>query len=75
VLDRDVSHVQVSMADARAGLEERGMPEALVTGYVGLLEWFDAGGGAEVYSTVEDLTGTPARSVRQFVEDYASAFE
>jgi uncharacterized protein YbjT (DUF2867 family) len=75
ILDRDVEHVQVSMDDARAALTERGMPEALVEGYVGLLEWFDAGGGAEVYATVEELTGTPARSVRQFVADHASAFE
>jgi uncharacterized protein YbjT (DUF2867 family) len=75
VLDRDVSHVQVSIDDARTGLADAGMPETLIEGYVGLLEYFDAGGGAEVYQTVEELTGTPARTVREFVEDHVSAFE
>jgi uncharacterized protein YbjT (DUF2867 family) len=74
-LGRDVSHVQVSMDDARAGLADAGMPDPLVDGYVGLLQWFESGGGDEVYSTVEDLTGRPARSVREFVADHAAAFE
>lgn len=75
VLGREVEHVQVSMDDARAGLGEAGMPGELVDEFVDLLEYFDSGGGTDVYATVEDLTGTPARSVRQFAEDYAAAFE
>lgn len=74
VLDREVTHVQVSMEDARAGMVEQGMPEALVDGFIGLQKHFDSGGGAEVYTTVEDLTGTSARSVREFAADYAAEF-
>lgn len=74
-LGRDVKHVQVGMDDARAGMLDAGMSEALVDAYVELLEWFETGGGTEVYSTVEELTGSPARSIETFVADYAEQFE
>lgn len=74
VLGREVEHVRVSMDDAREGMLEAGMPEPLVEGYVSLLRWFDAGGGSEVFDTVETLTGTPARGFEQFAEDHAEAF-
>jgi uncharacterized protein YbjT (DUF2867 family) len=73
-LGRDIKHVQVGMDDAREGMLNAGMPEDLADGLVGLLEWFEAGGGANVYSTVEDLTGSPSRSIDTFVADYAGEF-
>jgi uncharacterized protein YbjT (DUF2867 family) len=75
VLGREITHVQVSMDDARTGLVEAGMPAELVEGYVGLLEWFEAGGGSQVLDTVETLTGTPARPFDTFARDHAEAFE
>lgn len=74
-LGRDIEHVQVGMDDARGGMLDAGMPEDLVNLYVDLLEWYEAGGGADVHSTVEDLTGSPGRSIETFVADYAGQFE
>jgi len=74
-LGRDVEHVQVGMDDARGAMLDAGMPEALVEVYVELLEWYQTGGGTDVHSTVEDLTGTPGRSIETFVSDYAEQFE
>ena len=53
------------------GMLDSGMPTDLVDGLVGLLEWFAMGGGAEVCSTVENLTGSPGRSFETFFADYA----
>jgi hypothetical protein len=63
------------MEEAREAMVDAGMPDALVEGFLELQRWFDAGGGATVYDTVETVTGTPARPLRRFVEDHAGAFE
>lgn len=59
------------MDDAREARLDVGRPTALVDGPVGLLEWFDTGGGAQVDATVDDLTGSPGRSIATFVADHA----
>mgnify|MGYP000112018546 CR=1 FL=1 len=74
-LGREVEHIQVGMDDARESMLDIGVPEPLVDMSIGLLEWFGEGNGAEVHSTVEDLTGRPSRSIETFVEDYAEEFE
>lgn len=73
-LGHDVQYVEVSEADMRGSLAERGMPPALVDAFVELQAWFDAGNGREVFPDVEALTGTPAISFETFARDHADAF-
>jgi uncharacterized protein YbjT (DUF2867 family) len=70
-LDHDVHYVQVSEADMRGSLAERGMSDELVDAFVELQRWFDAGNGREVFTDVEKLTGAPATSFETFAVDYA----
>jgi len=74
-IGRNIEHVQVGMDDARGAMLDAGMLEALIDEYIGLLEWYETGGGTDVHSTVEDLTGSPGRSIESFVADYAAEFE
>jgi uncharacterized protein YbjT (DUF2867 family) len=73
-LGRDVRYVQVSEADMRGSLAERGMPAELVDAFLELQAWFDAGNGREVYPDVEAITGVAATPFGTFAADYAEAF-
>ena len=74
VLGHDVQYVQLSDADQRDAFSGMGMPDALVDAFLELFGWADSGDAAEIRTSVEDVTGTPARSFETFVRDHADAF-
>jgi uncharacterized protein YbjT (DUF2867 family) len=73
VLGREVAFVEQSENEARADLLSRGMPAQVVES---LLTGQRAGLAAEpvVYDTVEQVTGRPARTYRDWVTANARAF-
>lgn len=72
VSGRDIEFTSVTPEQFAAALEGLMTPWRLE----GLLEdyaHYDRGEAAEVYSTVSDLLGRPARSIEQFAHDHATA--
>jgi len=52
-----------------------GMPDWFAKDLVALHGFFRTGGGAEVTPTVQEITRKPARTLADFVRDFASAFK
>jgi uncharacterized protein YbjT (DUF2867 family) len=74
-IGRDVRYVQVSEDEFRQALLAAGVPEWPAEGLVELARYvFAPGHAAEVFDTVERLTGRPARSWDDWLRDHAAAF-
>ena len=73
-LGKEVSYVDVPPEAAREAMLGMGMPEWITDGFVELLEGFSQGFADSTTSTVEELTGHPARSFETFARDYAEVF-
>jgi uncharacterized protein YbjT (DUF2867 family) len=73
-LGHEVSYVRVSEADQRGVLIERGMPEALVDGFLDLLAWAETGDAAVVATGVADVTAVSPTAFETFVHDHTDAF-
>jgi hypothetical protein len=58
----------------QAAMIEAGLPEWLAEDLVQLNEIFGTGRAAAVSTTVQDITGRPARTFGQFARDNAAAF-
>ena len=69
-----VTYVNVPPEAYRQGLVDAGLPTWLADDLTALGTYFATGKAAEVSPVVEDLTGAPGRSFRQFAHDYARAF-
>lgn len=51
------------------------MPPWLIGAQLALAEYQRKGGGTDIVTgTVEEVTGSPPRTFRQFAQDFASAF-
>jgi uncharacterized protein YbjT (DUF2867 family) len=74
VLGKPVEYIDVSGEQLRSGMVASGMPEWLADDLVTLYEIFRAGHGAQVSEAIPTVTGSPARTFKQFVTDYAPAF-
>ncbi len=74
VLGRTVTHYPASPELARQGLLAMGRPEWLVEHLLELGALMREPKAAEVTDTVQQLTGQPARSLREFVSENAAAF-
>ena len=72
---REVRYIDVPADGLRQGLLGAGLPPLLANGIVELDLWFAEGGGDIVTSTVQDVTGKPARSFDEFARDHASVFK
>ena len=75
VADRDVEYMDVPEEAVRAGMLAAGMPEPMVDGLLSLFAANKAGRTAVVTDSVEELTGRPARSFREFARDHAEAWK
>jgi uncharacterized protein YbjT (DUF2867 family) len=72
--ERPVTYVDVPEEAARAGLEQMGVPEPMLSGFLELFAMEKAGGAALVTDHVERVTGKPPRSFADFARDYAAAW-
>jgi len=74
-LGKPVSYVAVPMEGAVAAMKERGMPDWLVAHQAGIMGLFADGKLAQTNDNIAKIAGHPARTVEQFVHDYAGAFK
>ena len=74
VLDRKISHVNMSEEDARKGMKEAGLPDWMINAAIEADKLTREGRGSAVLPTVEEVTGKKPRSFEQFARDYAEAF-
>ncbi len=73
-IGREVVYVDVPADQFRASLVAAGLPDWLTDAIVALYTTIREGHAATVSNSVEELTGHPARSYRQVVEDHKDAF-
>ncbi len=74
IIGRDVTYIDMPAANFRANLTRVGLPDWLADSIVGLYQVIREGHGATVTNTVEEMTGQPARSYREFAEANKEAF-
>jgi uncharacterized protein YbjT (DUF2867 family) len=74
VAGRPVAYVDVSPRQWKKESLAAGMPVWLAHDFLVLYGAYREGYGAAVSSTVQDVTGKPPRSFRDFVRDHAAAF-
>jgi uncharacterized protein YbjT (DUF2867 family) len=74
ILDKEVKYVNVPGEASLQSMTGMGMPEWIAKGYVELSEGFSENFANSTTKNVEILTGHPARSFEQFVNDYAQIF-
>ena len=68
VIGRQVEYVDLSSDDFRTGLVSSGVPGFVADGITALYQAIRAGHVATVSNSVQEVTGRPARSYRQFAE-------
>ncbi len=73
--DRPVTYVDVPEEAARAGLEQAGVPEPMLSAFMELWALEKTGGAAEVTDAVERVTGKAPRSFADFARDNAAAWK
>jgi len=74
VLGRPVLYVDLPEAAMRDGLIRFGFPEWQADGLIEDYAHYRRGEASAVSTAVEDVTGQPPSSFRQFVQDYRHAF-
>lgn len=74
VLEREVRPHPVTAEESRAVLLEHGVGEWLADGLAELDEVARSGGASGVTDEVQKATGTPARSLEEFVREHQAAF-
>jgi len=71
---RPVTYVDVPEVAARAGLEQMGVPEPMLSAFMELFAMEKAGGSALVTDDVQRVTGKPPRSFADYTRDHAAAW-
>lgn len=74
VTGRRLTYVAPSDEEWRQAALGHGLPEFLVDALINLQRYMRSGAGERVTPTVEEITGRPATSYRQFAEENAAAF-
>ncbi len=74
-LGKEVAFIEVPMEGAVAAMKERGMPDWLVEHQAGVMGLVASGETAQTSEYIEQLSGHPARTLEEFVHDYAGAFK
>jgi uncharacterized protein YbjT (DUF2867 family) len=67
---REISYVDLSLDEFRASLLDMGRPEYFADGLTTLYGQLAAGAQSHVTTTIEEVTGHPARSFAEFVSDH-----
>jgi uncharacterized protein YbjT (DUF2867 family) len=75
VLGKKVTYVSVPGEAALQSMLSMGFPEWIARGYGELMAGFSEGFASRTTDNVKTLTGHPARSIEQFVRDFAQVFE
>ena len=75
VLGREVKYVNVSQADAKAGMMAMGMPDWMADGWVAMAMMISTGAADMVTPMVKEVTGEEPRSFDQFARDHVNAFK
>jgi uncharacterized protein YbjT (DUF2867 family) len=75
VLGEQIRFVSPEPAQFRAMLMQFGVPEWLAEGVLEGFEVISRGDAAPVTNTVHELTGRPAKTLEQFVQDHRAAFQ
>ncbi len=74
-LGRDIAFVEVPMEGAVGAMKERGMPDWLVDHQAGVMGLFAEGKLAQTNDNIEKISGHAARTLEDFVHDFAGAFK
>ncbi len=74
-LGREIAFVQVPMEGAVGAMKERGMPDWLIDHQSALMGLLGTGVMAQTNDNIEKISGHPARTLEDFVKDYAGAFK
>ncbi len=74
VLHKEVKYVNVPGEASLQAMTGMGVPEWIAKGYVELAEGFSVNFANSTTKNVETLTGRPARSFKQFANDFAQVF-
>lgn len=74
-LGREIAFVQVPMEGAVKAMKERGMPDWLIDHQSALMGMLGSGVLAQTNDNIEKISGHPARTLEDFVQDYAGAFK
>lgn len=74
VLGREVRHEDVPAAQRREGMVAGGVPEWLADGLIELDDVYRTGAAATTTDEVQKATGSPARSLEQFLTEHAAVF-
>jgi len=75
VADRDLHYKPPSPEDFAAGMRSRGVPELAVIWQLALYDLIRSGANAPVTSTVEHLTGHPARPLSTYATENAAVWQ
>lgn len=74
LLGRTIQRIEVPELDWRSMVVGAGVPEWQADALLDLQRYYIAGRAAEVVSTVQDVTGQPPITFRQFLEENLAAF-
>lgn len=75
VTGRAVTYRPISMDEARARMQARGLPAQLIDAMLAIAEYQKAGGAtSKVSDSVQRILGRPPRTIRDFARDYADHF-
>ncbi|MCW2777367.1 MAG: hypothetical protein JWN17_1092 [Frankiales bacterium] len=74
VLDREVRFEDVEPGQYRTGLVQAGVPEWTADALLELGEVYRSGGAARVTDEVQKATGSPARTLEQFLTEHRQVF-
>lgn len=75
ILNKQVNYVPVPHETSREGMMSMGFSPFIVDGYIELNEGFSGGFADTTTENVEKLAGHPARSLKDFIQDYKEYFE
>ena len=74
-LGREIAFVQVPMEGAVGAMKERGMPEWLIDHQSAVMGLLATGVLAQTNDNIEKISGHAARTLEDFVHDFAGAFK
>jgi uncharacterized protein YbjT (DUF2867 family) len=74
-LGKPVDYVDLPIEGSREAMMGMGFPEWVVEGFLEYFQSYSTGWGDFVNDDVTTITGKPARSIAQFAEDFAAAFQ
>jgi uncharacterized protein YbjT (DUF2867 family) len=72
---REIRFVDIPESAAKAAMEGMKMPDWMIQTLLELHAWSKASRGGHITNTVQEVLGRPARTFRQFTQDYAKVWK